>query len=451
MINSRNNPHDDCGGEGMTLYKRAARTVFALIVAAMLVAGCGDQFRPTVNFLPTPSGDSTTPGQAVILSTNPSGNGSDTHINVSGDTNVGEVTVGPNPLFLLKANGRALVINSDNTITAYAGQSPLAFSPNTIVLPGTVSGAIAGGASRNGNVYITNSGSNDVDVIPSAGNIITSVIPVGARPVMVAANANSNVVYVVNHDDNTVTLIGSSDNAVLKTIPVGAQPIWAVMSDDGVDVFVVNQGDGTLSVIDTTLNIVFTTINLNGTGPSAALGSNFAFYDNVRKRVYVTNPGDNSVSVIKADSINLGITPQIVPTLLAKVPLSGSPLGVAAIADGTRAYAVLAGCPAGTNHTNLLANLSSCNGNQVSVIDAVGLRESRLIPVGAGAVSIAASTDGTKVYTANAHDGNMSIIKTSTDSELMRMAAPQQNLSCSNPSSCPSNVTQTPFQVITFP
>jgi DNA-binding beta-propeller fold protein YncE len=124
---------------------------------------------------------------------------------------------------------------------------------------------------------------------------------------------------------------------------------------------------------------------------------------------------------------------------------------VTAIADGTRAYAALAGCPAGTNQINFLANLASCNGNQVSVIDVIGFRESKVIPVGAGSVSIAAATDGTKVYTANAHDGNVSIIKTATDTETMRMAAPKQNLSCSNPSSCPSNVTQTPFSVVTFP
>jgi YVTN family beta-propeller protein len=434
----------------MILNKRTVWAVLGVSAAVILIAGCGDTFRPTVNFVPTPSGDSAAGGQAVILSTNPAGNGSDTHINVGGDTNVGQVTVGPNPVFLLKASGRAVVINSDNTLTAYAGEAPLASSPITVVLPGTVSGAIAGGTSRNGNIYIANSGSNDVDVLPS-GNLVTSAVPTGARPVMVAANVNSDKVFVVNHDDSTVTLIGSTDNAVLKTIPVGPQPIWAVMSDDGVDVFVVNQGNGTLSVIDTTLDIVFTTINLSPSGPSLTLGSNFAFYDNVRKRVYVTNPGDNSVSVIKADSINLGITPQIVPTLLAKITLSGSPISVTAIADGTRAYAALGNCPAGTNHTNLLAMLSGCNGNQVSVIDAIGLRESKVIPVGSGAVSIAASVDGTKVFTANAHDGNISIIRTSSDSELMRMAAPKQNLSCSNPSSCPSSVLQTPFQVVTFP
>jgi YVTN family beta-propeller protein len=440
---------------------RAVRAMLTALVLAAFVAGCGDTFRPTINLQPQPGGDNQTIGEAVVLSTNPAGDGSDTHIDVSGDTNVGVVSTGPNPLFLGKASGRVFVINSDKTVTIYSSIGPLTSLITTLVLPGTTAGTIAGATSSNGNVYLANSGSNDVTVIPGTQNVVTNVIPVGARPVMVAANSASSKAYVINHDDNTVTVIGTADNAVLKTIPVGVQPIWAVMSDDGVDVFVVNQGDGTVSVIDTTLDQVIcnpassapctSTVNLNGSGTSAALNSNFAFYDNVRKRVYVTNPGDNSVTVIKADSINLGVTPQVLPVFLAKVQLSGSPLSVAAIADGTRAYAALAGCPVGTNHTNLLANLASCNGNHVSVIDVVGLRESKVITVGAGSVSVASSTDGTKIYTANAHDGNISIIKTSTDTELMRMAAPQQSLSCSNPSSCPANVTQTPFMVVTFP
>lgn len=481
----------------MILNNRTVWAALAILFLAILTAGCGDTFRPTVNFVPTPGADQTTSGQAVVVSTNPSGNGSDTHINVSGDTNVGIVTVGPNPLFLGKASGRAVVINSDMTLTLYAGQVPLGSTITTVTLPGTTSGPIAAAASSNANLYIANRGSNDVSVIAIGGTIVNQVVPVGAEPVAVAANSTGNKAYVVNHSDNTVTVIGTADNAVLKTIPVGAQPIWAVMSDDGVDVFVVNQGDGTLSVIDTTLDIVFTTINLNGTGPSAALGSNFAFYDNVRKRVYVTNPGDNSVTVIKADSINLGVTPQILPIFLNKVHLSGSPLQVAAIADGTRAYAVLAGCPAGTNQINLLANLASCNGNQVSVIDVIGFHESKVITLNppafppsetgiiSGTVAITSSTDGAKVYVVHANDTvtimdnvnsspkpsqkravpSISIIRTATDSEVtdlsgqpVRIKPPQQNPSCivgidptfNNKVPIPCDL-QTPFAVVTFP
>lgn len=441
---------------------RTVWAVLAIAICTALVAGCGNTFRPTISFQTQPSGDPASLGNGVVLSTNPSGFGSDTHINVSGDTNVGVVNVGPNPVFLGKASGRAFVINGDNTITLYIALLPQSSTVTTVTMPPSVSGGIGGATSSNGNIYIADSGSNDVSVIPSGQVAVTTVVPVGARPVMVATNANGNKAYVVNHDDNTLTVLGTQDNSVIGTISVGAQPIWAVMSDDGVDVFVVNQGEGTVSVIDTTLDRVIctpptpepctSTINLNGAGTSSTLQSNFAFYDNVRKRVYVTNPGDNSVTVIKADSINLGVTPQILPAFLKKITLSGSPVSVGAIADGTRAYAALGQCPAvpgGINHTNLLSNLAGCNGNQVAVIDAIGLFQSKLITVGSGAVSIAPSTDGTKVYVPNAHDGNISIIRTSTDSELMRVSVPLQNLSCTNPV-CPAT-PQTPFMVVTFP
>jgi YVTN family beta-propeller protein len=431
--------------------KRAAWTVFVIAICVALVIGCGDTFRPTINFQPQPGGDPGALGQAVVLATNPAGVGSNTHIDVSGDTNVAVVNVGPNPLFLGKGSGRAFVLNSDNTVTIYTALLPQTSTITQVVLPASTSGAIGGATSSNGNIYIADSGSNDVNVIGGSGNVVTQTVPVGARPVMVATNSSGSKAYVINHDDNTVSVIGTQDNAVIKTIPVGAQPIWGVMSNDGIDVFIVNQGDGTVSVIDTTLDIVFTTINLNGTGTSATLAPNFAFYDNVRKRVYVTNPGDNSVTVIKADSINLGVNPQILPVFLAKVHLSGSPISVGAIADGTRAYAALGNCAGGINHTNLLANLATCTGNQVSVIDAVALVERKVIPVGSGAVSIAPSVDGTRVYVTNAHDGNISIIKTSTDSELMRMAAPQQSLGCPNPATCTATGAQTPFMVLTFP
>ena len=120
----------------------------------------------------------------------------------------------------------------------------------------------------------------------------------------------------------------------------------------------------------------------------------------------------------------------------------------------------LGNCPAGINHLTLLTTVTSggCLGNSVSVIDAVGLRESKVITVGSGAVSIDASSDSTKVYAVNSHDATISIIKTAGDSEVanssgqpLRIQAPQQSLSCANPSSCPTNVTQIPFMVRTFP
>jgi YVTN family beta-propeller protein len=415
-------------------------------IAVALLAGCNDTLRQFIVPLPAPAGNPGAPANAVVLSTNPSGNGSTMHINVSGDTLVGTLSVGPNPVFLGNGASNVYAINGDGTITAYLALQPLGGIVNTVTPNPSTAPAVAGGTSSSGNFFTTNSGSNDSSVVSSAVQAITAVIPlpVGSQPVAIAGNSANSKIYIVNHGNNTVTVVSTIDNAIVKSsILVGAQPIWAVMSADGVDVFVVNQGDGTVSVIDTTLDIVITTIPV---GPSP----NFAFYDPNRERVYVSNTGNNTISVIKADGINLGVTPQILPVLLKNITVSGAPTSVAALNDGSKAYAALGNCPAGTNHITLAANLASCNGNLVSVIDAVGLRETGTIPVGSGAVSVDVAGDASRAYVVAAHAGTVADIRVATG-KVITFPAPQQNLSCSNPSSCPANVTQTPFMVRVFP
>jgi YVTN family beta-propeller protein len=430
----------------MNLKFRATLAVLLLIIGAALITGCGNTFRPTIVPVIKPGGDPSSLGQAVVLSTNPAGNGANLHIDTSGDTNVGVVQVGPNPVFLAKAGSRALVVNGDNTGTLYLALLPTSTAINTVVLPGSTSTPVAATGGVNGNLYIANSGSNDVTVIPSVGTSANAAVPVGAQPVAVAgivggSGTGADKIYVANRGTNNVTVFSAIDNSFVKTITVGSQPVWAVMSTDTGAVYVVNQGDGTVSVIDTGIDSVITTIPV-GASP------NFAFFDPRLKRVYVTNTGSSTLSVIKGDTINLGTG--TLPTKIADVTLSGPAVSVTALSDGTRAYASLGGCPAGTNHTNLIGNLASCTGNRISVIDVVALRETKTITVGSGAVSVDASNDASRVYSVNANDKNVSIIRTASDSELQRMPAPQQDPACNTVPTftCP---VQTPFMVRTFP
>jgi DNA-binding beta-propeller fold protein YncE len=270
-----------------------------------------------------------------------------------------------------------------------------------------------------------------------------------------------------------VTEISTIDNTIIATIPVGAQPIWGVMSADGLFAFIVNQGDGTVSVIDASLDIVLpcdTTTpsclpnNSIKVGITAAPSPNFAFYEPTLKRVYVSNTGESTVSVIKGNAFDLGSNPQVLPAKLGDIHLSGAPTSVTALSTGTKAYAALGGCPAGVNHTNLLAILSvptNCNGSLVSVIDTLALQESKTITVGVGPVSIDSSRDASRVYSVNAQDtvtngsgthqaGTISDISTSTDTEVMRELPPQQDPTCvaSVTVFCP---VQSPFMVRTFP
>src|SRR5437764_2065316 len=218
---------------------RTVSAVLMIAIFAALMAGCGDVFRPTINVEPKPAPDPASPAQAIVLSTNPAGNGSDTHINVGGDTNVGVVTVGLNPVFLGKNGSRAFVINGNNgvanTVTLYLAQFPLATAINTVTLPSSDTNPVAGGFGGSlANVYIANSGSNNVSLIPSNNVVAAGDVPVGTQPVAVAGNSNSSKVYVVNRGSNNVSVISTVDNTVVGApIAVGSQPVWGVMSDDG--------------------------------------------------------------------------------------------------------------------------------------------------------------------------------------------------------------------------
>jgi YVTN family beta-propeller protein len=455
-------------------------------VLMLLAAGCNDTLRQFIVPVPPPTGDPGALAHAITLSTNPvpSSNGSDLHIDVSGDTNVGIVTVGPNPVFLGTTSNQAFVINSGDattppTVSVYIALNPQAATVSTVTLPtsgpNAVKTPIAGATSSANNIYIANRDSDNVSVISAGVLAVTTTIPLPAlsHPVMIAGNGANNKIFVVNQgnkiSNGTVSIISTIDNTVVgPPLTVGVSPVWAVMSTDGLFVFVVNQGDGTVSVIDTSLEIVLPCSgpfcvggNAIRVGSSASSSPNFAFYEPKLKRVYVSNTGENTVSVIKANGIDLGSVPQVLPEKLKDVPVSGTPTSVTALSDGTRAYAALGNCPAGVDHTTILAQAPSCTGNLVSVIDAVALTEKKTITVGVGPISIDASRDASRVYVANSHDtvtgssgthtaGTISDISTITDSVVMVKLAPQQDPKCPV-SSTVFCAVQTPFMVRTFP
>ncbi|MGB9123891.1 MAG: YncE family protein [Candidatus Angelobacter sp.] len=414
-----------------------AMWLLASLGILMLVAvGCNDTLRQFITPVPSPSGDPGTLAHAITLSTNPvvspapPADGSDMHIDVSGDSSVGIVPVGVNPVFLGKTSNRVFIINSGDpsasippSVSTYLALLPTT-TVSTVTLPPTSQGPVAGATNSAGNFYIVNRLSNTVDLISGGVLAVVSTIPLPAadsNPVMIAGNAANNKIFVVNQNlgSGTVTEISTIDNTIIKDIPVGSNPIWAVMSTDGLFVFVVNQGDGTVSVIDTSLDIILPCAvspscpagNAIKVGTTGASSPNFAFYDSKLRRVYVSNTGtgENTISVIQANGLDLGSNPQVLPTKLADIHVSGSPTSLTALSDGSRVYAALGNCPAGVNHLTLTdqtsaSNASHCPGNLVSVIDAVGLRETGTIPVGPGAISVDASSDASRVYVVSAND-----------------------------------------------
>ncbi|HKT48844.1 MAG TPA: YncE family protein [Candidatus Angelobacter sp.] len=393
--------------------RKALWLLLATAVLIVLVTGCNDTLRQFITPVPAPGGDPGALSHAIVLSTNPAtptasnpALGSDLHIDVSGDSVVGVVPVGPLPKFLGKTTNKVFVLNGDGTVTSYLALLPQSTPISTVTLPpGTV--AQGGGFSNSGNFYVVNSGtappspssSNNVGVISASVSAITATIPVGTNPVAVAGNNANNKIYVVNQGSGNatgnVTVVSTIDNFVIGNIQVGTSPVWGVMAPDGVHVFIVNQGSNDVSVIDTLLDQVIATIPV-GTSP------NYAVFEPTNQRLYVSNTGSPTISVIKANGIDLA--QGILPTKIAEIPIPAAADSIAALADGSRAYAAMGGCPAGTNHTTIIANLPSCTGNQVAVIDTQALALRKVLTVGLGAVSIDAANNSSRVYVISAND-----------------------------------------------
>src|SRR5215472_10917914 len=121
----------------MTLSSKKLWLAAVTAVFVLAAAGCNDTLRQFIIPIPKPGGDPGSLDHAIVLSTNPapSSNGSTMHIDVSGDTIVGQVTTGPNPVFFSITSNRVFVINGDNTLTSYIALLPTTPPFSTVVLP----------------------------------------------------------------------------------------------------------------------------------------------------------------------------------------------------------------------------------------------------------------------------------------------------------------------------
>jgi len=239
--------------------------------------------------------------------------------------------------------------------------------------------------------------------------------------------AGGGQIFVLNQGDNSVTVLNSGTLAVVKTLMpsdgIGLNPVYATSSVDGSYIFVVTQGDG--------VNPGALDILTPGTPPTVAapvlLGVNptYSYLDPHLNRLYVTNTGDNTVSVFDASNVNVANSPPI-PSLAPPVLVGTAPTGIAALQDGSRVY---------------VANSGS---NNVSVVSATSFAVLKTIAVGVNPIFVAADPTSTKVYVANQGGSSTSVIQTVNDSVSATIAAPAQDPACT--ASC---ALQQPIMVLT--
>jgi YVTN family beta-propeller protein len=400
----------------MILSRKAVYSSCALLFIVVFIAGCGDTFRPVAipDFPPGPDPQQT---KVAIVTSRPDvpvtdnrctpttpteQRGCATHINLSGDTNIGQPTVGIGPVHAATYlnSTRVMVANqTENSLSHYAAFSPLSSVPSTISLPAGSAPSFLFTNQPNQAMFVILSGRDSVGSVSLATNALTAEVSFGsgAGPIAMTGTPNGNKLYVASAN-GTVAALNARDFTVAPTfIGVGSDPSAIVVSSDGRRVYVANRGSNSVSVIETEFDSLEETITV-GTNPSAL------FFDPRLLRLYVVNSGSNSVSIIDAnpDPNNSANFHKVIAT----PAVGASPSAVTALADGSRAYVANAG------------------DGTVSVINTLGNTVLRTITVGRNPTRIVASADSTKVAVLNLDDNSVTTISTSNDAESRTLALP---------------------------
>ncbi|HWR16390.1 MAG TPA: YncE family protein [Terriglobales bacterium] len=376
-------------------------TTFAaliLLLSVIFLTGCGETYRQSLTPIIPPGGDPQATHYAVAISKNGGADGAGmlAQINVPGDVNMGNRQVGVDPVHASFApvQSRVWIVNrGGDSVTAYV---PTVLSAPSATLSLEPNSGASFVASTLNQAFVAESNLDKVAMIDANQTVAVAFVPVGDNPVSIAATQALAKIYVANRNDSTVSVISTSLLQTTGTpIPVGSGPVATAIQTSGAYVYVASDAGNSISVIDTNSDTEIQRV----TGLSAP---SQLVWDNGLKRLYVVNSGSNTVSIFNASA------PQL--TLLRTVNLSGAPLGIAVLDDGSKFYVLRGGSP-----------------GQVDVYDAQSFLLRTTITVQNDPVSIAASPGSTKVYVANRAgdpntaslaNGSISIIKTLDESVI---------------------------------
>jgi YVTN family beta-propeller protein len=404
--------------------KFLGKTGFLAVAAFILLMelGCGDQYRPVANPIVSGGGQPQSLHYAYVVNYNPNGDGSTTQIDVSGDTNVGVSSMGVGSIAeaFPPSSAALFVANSGND--SVSESLPIISGAITTIalLPG--SHPVFVSSEQAGVMYVINSGTNSacpntgsISTIPVSSLNVTNTVCVGVNPTSMVQVPVNGLIYVLNQGDGSLSLLTPGNSSVTSTITaangLGANPVSLAASTDGNWVFVVTQGSGgtagALDIISAGSGAVAASVPL-GVQPT------FSVIDPNLNRLYVTNTGDNTVSVFDATNVNLSNSP-VIPTL-ATVNVGTGPIGVTGLSDGTKFY---------------VANAGS---NDVTVVSASSYSVLSTVPLAANANPVWINSDPTasKVYVANQGTANTTIIQTSNNSVTLSIPAPPQVTGCTS-------------------
>lgn len=206
----------------------------------------------------------------------------------------------------------------------------------------------AGAAWAADKVYVANEGAGTVSVLDAASFKSMASVRAGSMPHNVQISPDGKVAWVTNNGESAqaadapvhkgmgkgeheamrkvgaVWGIDTSRNAVIAKVPVGMHPAHVVLSPDGRMAYVTNGGDNTVSVVDTAAQRVVATIPAGSFPHGIRLSPD-------GKEAYVANLKGGTVSVIDTAS----------QKEVAQIPAGKGPAQVGFTANGRLAFVSL--------------------------------------------------------------------------------------------------------------
>jgi YVTN family beta-propeller protein len=276
-------------------------------------------------------------------------------------------------------------------------------------------------------IYVAN-GDNTVSVVNGATcNAMHSsgcsetppTVPIGSGAIGLAVDQSTNTIYVANSGDNTVSVInGATCNATdtlgcdqtPPTVAVGNFPIVLAIDEATGTVYVTNGGDNTVSVIDGRTCNGTVTSGCNQTPATVTVGSGpgGVAVDQATDSVYVANGGDNTVSVIDGATCNSSTSSgcgQTPPTVAANLLP-----GVLAIDHASHTVYVTGGTLGDSIGSVALINAATCN---AIVTSGCGQTPSTA-PVGSSPGWVAVNPATHSIYVVNQADSSVSVLNSLT-------------------------------------
>ena len=405
---------------------------------ALLLAGCGDTYRPVVTPVavtpPAPQPQSFT---VVITNTGSGLAGLANVFDTSGDTLLTQATLGINPvaMTLTSTAGLATTTNTDGTVTSFTPSATLEtknIQSSTLLQPAEPINMLA----TSTNLFITEPNVPAVAALTNNASGIyqlTQQLPVPASPINVVGNANAARVYSITQDNGAgkvafgdcetpsqVTTPGQVQSieiatvTISRTLPVGVCPVYGISSTDNNRTFILNRGSGTVTVINSQLNALDTTANVQNLNPATGAltlpppagtsavafnaGPVFADYYTPGSQLVTANYDSNTITIVNTSLDQYGNDSSLFGQAVT-VPVGNGPDALTILRDGSRVY---------------VANQKD---STVSVVSLTSYQVVATIPVTGHPISIAStfSTPFGQVFVLSSDQPYMSVIRTDTD------------------------------------